>query len=169
MDIDKFSPAKHLLWANRTSGAGYSGQNVYVSTESVAEVIGIVKVSGTISAAEINSLGTTPYVFSTPENFVPISFVVTAISGTTTPIFTSSLSVRTVSDDRVVFIGDDPNNINFYNFFGLPTRPTVTPTHTGALNIELLPNNFKLGPMDEADPTAGDYVWRYNLVGYILS
>ena len=169
MDIDKFSPAKHLLWANRTSGAGYSGQNVYVSTESVAEVIGIVKVSGTISAAEINSLGTTPYVFSTPENFVPISFILTAISGETIPDFSSSLCIRTVSESRTVFIGDNPNNINFYSFFGLQTRPAGTPTHTGALNIELLPSNFKLVPVDDTDPTAGDFVWKYNLVGYILS
>ena len=169
MDIDKFSPAKHLLWANRTSGAGYSGQNVYVSTESVAEAIGIVKVSGTISAAEINALGTTPYVFSTPENFVPISFILTAISGTLQPDFSSLLRVETVNANRPFFLGTDPANINFYSFFGLPTIPAGTPTHTGTINIELLPNNFMLVPVDGDDPTAGDYVWKYNLVGYILS
>ena len=170
MDIDKFSPAKHLLWANRTSGGGYSGQNVYVSTESVAEVIGIVKVSGTIRAAEINSLGTTPYVFSTPDNFVPISFILTAISGETAPEFSSLLSVETVNANRPVFLGTDPGNINLYNFFGFITRPFGgTPTHVGALNIDLLPNNFMLVPEDVTDPTAGDFVWKYNLVGYILS
>jgi hypothetical protein len=169
MDIDKFSPAKHLLWANRTSGGGYSGQNVYVSTESVAEVVGIVKVSGTISTAEINALGTTPYVFNTPSNFVPISFILTATSGTTQPVFTSVLEIQTVSASRIMFIGTDPANINSYNFFGLPTRPPVTPTHTGTLNIDLLPNNFMLVPQDLTDPTAGDYEWKYNLVGYMLA
>lgn len=169
MDIDKFSPAKHLLWANRTSGGGYSGQNVYVSTESVAEVVGIVKVSGTISTAEINSLGTTPYVFSTPDNFVPISFILTATSGTTQPVFTSVLDVQTINSNRRVFIGEDPQNINSYNFFGLPTRPIPNPEYVGALNIDLLPNNFMLVPQDLTDPTAGDYEWKYNLVGYMLA
>ena len=169
MDIDKFSPAKHLLWANRTSGGGYSGQNVYVSTESVAEVVGIVKVSGTISTAEINALGTTPYVFNTPSNFVPISFILTATSGLTQPSFTSALDVQSVNASRTLFRGTDPANINSYTFFGFRTYPTLTPEYTESLNIDLIENNFMLVPEDLTDPTAGDYEWKYNLVGYILA
>jgi len=169
MRIEQFIPANHLLNAVRVSPTFVNQGDVVVTSESLAQAIGLIKVSGTISAAEINSLGTTPYVFSTPENFVPISFVVTAISGTLQPDFSSLLSIETVNANRPFFLGADPANINSYNFFGLPTTPTVTPTHTGALNIDLLPNNFMLVPQDVADPTAGDFVWKYNLVGYILS
>ena len=107
--------------------------------------------------------------FSTPENFVPISFILTATSGTTKPTFTSVLEVQTVNANRKVFVGVDPANINSYNIFGLPTRPIGTPEYVGALNIDLLPNNFMLLPQDLADPTAGDYEWKYNLVGYMLA
>jgi hypothetical protein len=169
MRIEQFIPANHLLNAVRVSPTFVNQGDVVVTSESLAQAIGLIKVSGTISAAEINALGTTPYVFSTPENFVPISFILTAISGTLQPEFPSLLRVETVNANRPVFLGTNPANINFYSFFGLPTIPAGTPTHTGTVNIELLPNNFMLVPVDGDDPTAGDYVWKYNLVGYILS
>jgi hypothetical protein len=128
---------------------------------------GILQISGTISVAEVNALGSIPYVFNTPGNFVPIFFCLTAISGTTQPNFTSNLHIETVSINRPVLIGPDPN-INYYVFFGQPLRPVTTPTHGVALNIDLLPNNYQLTPIDTTDPTPGDYIYKYNLIGTIL-
>lgn len=169
MKIEPFIPFNTLIKAVKVSPTYVEQGEISVTGESLAQAIGLIKVSGTISTAEINALGTTPYVFNTPSNFVPISFILTATSGTTQPVFTSVLEVQTVSASRIMFIGTDPANINSYNFFGLPTRPPVTPTHTGTLNIDLLPNNFMLVPQDLTDPTAGDYEWKYNLVGYMLA
>jgi len=169
MKIEPFIPFNTLIKAVKVSPTYVEQGEISVTGESLAQAIGLIKVSGTISTAEINSLGTTPYVFSTPDNFVPISFILTATSGTMQPVFTSVLDVQTINSNRRVFIGEDPQNINSYNFFGLPTRPIPTPEYVGALNIELLPNNFMLVPEDLTDPTAGDFVWKYNLVGYILS
>jgi len=64
MDIDKFSPAKHLLWANRTSGAGYRGQDVYTTMESLKEAMNvpnIIKYRIEIPSADAATLTTTPY------------------------------------------------------------------------------------------------------------
>lgn len=169
MKIAPFTPVNTLVKAVKVSPTYVAQEEVNLTGQSLAETIGIVKVSGTISTAEINALGTTPYVFSTPENFVPISFILTATSGLTKPAFTSVLEVRTVNANRVVFVNDDPANINSYNIFGLPARPIGTPEYTGALNIDLLANNYMLMPQDQTDPTAGDYEWKYNLVGYILA
>jgi hypothetical protein len=129
---------------------------------------GLLQVSGTITISEVNSLGSVPFVFSTPENFVPIFFALTAISGTTQPTFTSNLHIETVSNNRPVLIGNDPAGINFYTFFGQPLRPIGTPTHGVALNIDLLANNFQLTPVNGTDPIAGDYIYKYNLIGTIL-
>jgi hypothetical protein len=129
---------------------------------------GTLQISGTISSAEVNSLGTTPYIFNTPENFFPYAFCLTAISGTTQPTFTALLHIETVSANRLIFVGNDPANINFYNFFGLPTRPPASPSHTACLNIELITNNFRLTPADFLDPIAGDYTYKYNMIGTIL-
>lgn len=169
MKIAPFTPVNTLVKAVKVSPTYVVQEEVNITGQSLAETIGIVKVSGTISTAEINALGTTPYVFSTPENFVPISFILTATSGTTKPVFTSVLEVRTVNANRVVFVNVDPANINSYNIFGLQARPIGTPEYTGALNIDLLANNYMLMPEDLTDPTAGDYEWKYNLVGYILA
>jgi hypothetical protein len=169
MKIAPFSPANTLVKARKVN-ATYGGQEeVYLTGQSLAETIGIVKVSGTISTAEINALGTTPYVFNTPSNFVPISFILTATSGLTQPSFTSALDVQTVNASRTLFRGTDPANINSYTFFGFRTYPTLTPEYTESLNIDLIENNFMLVPEDLTDPTAGDYEWKYNLVGYILA
>jgi hypothetical protein len=130
---------------------------------------GTLQISGTISIAEVNALGTTPYIFTTPENFLPISFCLTAISGTTQPDFgTALLHFETISANRLIFIGNDPANINFYNIFGYPARPIPNPTHVACLNIELISNNFRLTPSNFLDPIAGDYVYKYNLIGTIL-
>lgn len=64
MDIDKFSPAKHLLWANRTSGNGYRGQDVYVAMESLKEAMSvpnIIKYRIEIPSADAEVLASTPY------------------------------------------------------------------------------------------------------------
>lgn len=125
---------------------------------------GMLQISGTISAAEVNALGSTPFVFSTPENFMPLAFAITFISGTTPPIFTSVLEISTVTNNRVVFTGGEPQNMNFYFFYGYPSGGGVTQ----AVNIEIFANNYKLTPLDNLDPTPGDYVYKYNLIGTIL-
>jgi len=129
---------------------------------------GLIQISGTISVAEVNALGTTPFVFSTPENFAPLFFALVPISGTLQPSFTSNLHIETVNINRTILIGTDPANVNAYTFFGQPIRPLPNPTHANALNIDLLPNNFQLTPIDTADPTPGDYIYKYNLLGTIL-
>lgn len=130
---------------------------------------GTLQISGTISIAEVNALGTTPYIFTTPENFLPISFCLTAISGTSQPDFGGALlHFETISANRIIFIGNDPANINFYNLFGFSARPPANPTHVAQLNIELTANNYRLTPANFLDPIAGDYVYKYNLIGTIL-
>jgi len=129
---------------------------------------GLIQIAGTISVAEVNALGTTPFVFSTPENFLPTSFSITAISGTTQPTFTALLHFETISSNRIIFVGNDPANVGFYNLYGFSTRPPATPTHVAQLNIELTANNFRLTPADFTDPTPGDYIYKYNLLGTIL-
>jgi hypothetical protein len=130
---------------------------------------GFIQYSGIITTSEINNLGTTPYNFTTPENFAPLGFLLTPISGTTTPIFSSLLSFQTLSNNRTLFTAQDPGNVNFTNFFGFKTLPLINPTYTTALNIELnIINNFILIPSDGNDPTPGDYTYRFNLMGTIL-
>jgi hypothetical protein len=130
---------------------------------------GLIQYSGIITAAEMNTLGTAPYNFTTPENFAPLGFLLTAISGTTQPIFSSILSFETLSNNRPLFYGVESLSINITNYFGLRTTPLITPTHTQALNIELnIINNFILIPVDGNDPTPGDYNYKYNLIGTIL-
>ena len=130
---------------------------------------GLLQVSVTITASEVNSLGSVPFIFSTPENFVPIFFALTAISGTTQPTFTSNLHIETVNANRPVLIGPDPANINAYSFFGQLLRPSVSPNHAVTLNIDLLANNYQLTPIDVTDPVAGNFIYKYNLIGTILT
>jgi len=130
---------------------------------------GFIQYSGIITTSEINNLGTTPYNFTTPENFAPLGFLLTPISGVTAPIFTSQLIFETLSNIRPLFFGADPQNINFTTYFGLRTFPLVLPTYTAALNIELnIINNFVLVPEDGNDPTPGDFTYKYNLFGTII-
>lgn len=125
---------------------------------------GMLQISGTISAAEVNALGSTPFVFSTPENFMPLAFAITYISGTTAPLFTSVLEINTVTNNRVVFLGNDPQNMNFYYFYSYPNGGVISQ----AVNIEPLANNYQLTPQDGLDPTPGDFIYKYNLIGTIL-
>jgi hypothetical protein len=130
---------------------------------------GFIQYSGIITTSEINNLGTTPYNFTTPENFAPLGFLLTVISGTTQPIFTALLSFITVSNNRTLFLGINPAIVDFTNFYGFPLLPIPNPTYATALNIELYkPNNFVLTPSDNADPTPGDYTYKYNLFGTII-
>ena len=128
----------------------------------------LLQISGIITASEVNALGSVPFVFQTPENFMPLGFAITVLSGITTPIFTDDLFVETVSNNRIVFVGTDPQGIGFYNFYGFRTFPLIAPTYTEALNIEIFTNNYQLRPADLLDPTPGDYIYKYNLIGTIL-
>lgn len=128
----------------------------------------LLQFTGIITTAEINALGTTPYIFTTPAGFMPLTFAIKPTSGTTQPNFTALLVIETVSANRPIFLGTDPANVDFYNFFGLVARPPGMPTHVAALNIELLANNYQLLPQNFTDPTPGDYTYKYNLIGTIL-
>jgi hypothetical protein len=130
---------------------------------------GLIQITGTITAAEFNALGTTPYIFSTPSLFLPVSFAITPTSGTTQPSFTSNLEINTISSNRVMLQGINPANVDFYSIFGLPILPIVSPEFAAAQNIELLANNFQLTPIDNTDPTAGDYNYKYSLIGLQLN
>lgn len=124
----------------------------------------LLQIAGTITPAEINALGTTPYIFTTPQNFMPLAFAITYISGTTTPIFSSVLEIRTITNNRVIFIGTDPQNMNFYMFYGYPNGALASQ----AINIEILANNYQLTPLNGLDPTPGNFTYKYNLIGTIL-
>jgi len=126
----------------------------------------LLQFTGTITTAEMNALGTTPYIFTTPAGFMPLAFAIIATSGTTQPGFTSLLLIETVSFNRPVFAGPDPGFL--YNFFGQIARPPGLPTYVGTLNIDLLPNNFQLTPQNLLDPTPVDLTYKYNLIGTIL-
>ena len=128
----------------------------------------LLQISGIITASEINALGTTPYVFTTPQNFMPLGFAITVLSGTIVPIFTDILYLETVSNNRIVFAGVDPQVIDIYIFYGFRAFPIITPEYTQALNIEIFTNNYQLRPADLLDPTPGDFVYKYNLIGTIL-
>ena len=129
---------------------------------------GLLQVSGIITATEVNSLGSVPFVFSTPEHFMPLGFAITVLSGITQPIFSDLLNVQTVTNNRIIFVGTDPQAISIYNFYGYRTFPIIAPEYTEALNIEIFTNNYQLTPADGLDPTAGDYIYKYNLIGTIL-
>jgi hypothetical protein len=129
---------------------------------------GILNISGTITAAEVNALGTTPFVFNTPPNFTPIGFTLTANSGTIQPSFSSKLAIIDISGTRNLFLGTDPANVGLYTFFGFITNVVFSPQFGEATNINTsLPNNFNLLPEDLTDPTAGDYSYTYNFYGLI--
>jgi len=128
----------------------------------------VFNVRGIITAAQVNALGSTPFVFETPANFIPVGFVLTPNSGTTQPIFSSPLVVITVSSSRVVFVGTDPANVDFSTLFGLSANSLGPVTFVEATNIELTQNNFSLTPEDFTDPTPGDYEYRYILFGFIF-
>jgi hypothetical protein len=129
---------------------------------------GLIQYSGIITTSEINNLGTTPYIFTTPAGFMPTAFAIKVTNGTTQPGFTSLLLIETISSSKVLFLGTDPGGIDVYNFFGLQTRPVGIPTHVAAQNIELLINNFHLLPQNLVDPTPGDYTYKFNLLGTII-
>jgi hypothetical protein len=130
---------------------------------------GLLQVSGTITASEVNSLGSVPFVFSTPENFMPLGFAITVLSGITQPIFSDVLNLQTVSGLKIIFVGTDPGSIGLYNFYGFRTYPIIAPEFTEALNIEIFTNNYQLTAANGLDPTAGDYIYKYNLIGTILN
>ena len=130
---------------------------------------GILQFTGIITAAQINALGSSPFIFTTPANFGPLAFCIKPISGTIQPFFTDNLNVQTVDLQRTIFVGADPAAIDLYNFYGYITRPLGLPTHCAALNINCsLENNFMLIPADGQDPTPGDYEYKFNLIGQIL-
>jgi len=99
---------------------------------------------------------------------MPLGFAITVLSGITQPIFSDILTVETVTNNRIIFEGTDPQSISFYNFYGFRTFPIIAPEYTEALNIEIFTNNYQLTPANGLDPTAGDYIYKYNLIGTIL-
>ena len=130
MDIDKFSPEKHLLWANRTSGGGYSGQNVYVAMDSLKEAMSvpsIVKYRIDIPSADAEALTTTPYLLEgLAGSFAIISGVaylsidasdsltgIGAISITDgSNIYFKSSSVASLNPGNIAFISSTAANTN---------------------------------------------------------
>ena len=126
----------------------------------------LLNISGIITAAEVNNLGSTPYAFTTPANFAPIGFNITAISGLTQPTFTSDLIVCD-STFRVIFSGYDPAAIFLYNFYGY--NVATLGIISQALNIDIVTeNNFLITPSDSVDPTPGDYIYKFNFYGLIV-
>jgi len=127
----------------------------------------LIQYTDIITAAEMNTLGTTPYNFITPQNFIPLCFGITPISGNTPQVFTSILQIQTLIN-RIFFQGDLPTGLNFYSFWGYRLVPSVSPTFSMAFNIDTVPNNFLLTPVNGIDPTPGDYDYKYNLIGCFL-
>jgi hypothetical protein len=130
---------------------------------------GFIQYSGIITAAEINTLGTAPYIFITPQNFLPICFGIAPISGTTPQVFSSILTFATLSN-RIFFQGNLTTGIDLYSFWGYRLLPPISPTYAEAFNIDFFSgaNNFQLVPSNGSDPTPGDYDYKYNLIGTIL-
>lgn len=131
----------------------------------------LLQISGIITDAEVNALGSAPFIFQTPANFMPLGFYLTAYSGNTQPTFTENLCLQTVSDTRILFSGLDPANVDYYSVFGLRLEPPPpgSPTQVGSYNILInLENNLQLTSLIGNDPTPGDYTYKYNLVGLIL-
>jgi hypothetical protein len=129
---------------------------------------GFIQYSGIITAAEMNTLGTAPYNFITPQNFLPICFGIAPISGTTAQVFSSIITLTTLAN-RIFFQGNLPTGIDLYSFWGYRLLPAISPTYAEAFNIDFLgSNNFQLIPNNFTDPTPGDYDYKYNLIGTIL-
>jgi len=132
----------------------------------------LYQVSGTITAAEVNALGTAPFQFITPLGFVPLSFVLTVIDGAVQPIFTDRLIIFSLNNGRPYLGTADPQGLGSINIAGI-TAASSGPPNFFALNesVNVMPNienNVALAPADFADPTPGDLVYKYNLVGYVL-
>ena len=158
MDIDKFSPAKHLLWANRTSGGGYSGQNVYVAMDSLKEAMSvpsIVKYRVDIPSADAEALATTPYLLEgLAGSFAIISGVaylsidasdsltgIGAISITDgSNIYFKSSSVTNLDPGNIAFISSTTANTNIprkANEFYVITNTDSSTTPGAPLTIVL--------------------------------
>ena len=113
---------------------------------------GLIQFSGTITDAEVATLGSSPFIFPTPKGFIPLSFLTTPISGTTPHTFTSELALCVLS--------------NFRTFMIIPLLGTSIDYLT--INLDLsVPNNICLTPSDSVDPISGDYSYKYNLTGFI--
>ena len=158
MDIDKFSPAKHLLWANRTSGAGYSGQNVYVTGESLAEGLSLgTAIRTTFTGLQVQTIGTSPLELNIPSNFVPVQTTV-VLSNTTTP-FDFEFGNQVVIDCGFLFqlkiemqsIIDD---IPFVSTYGQVS---------GKLGYPYILTTEGRGDATEGDSTVDVYVFGYYL------
>jgi hypothetical protein len=128
----------------------------------------IFQVSGIITAAQMNDLGNNPIVFETPANFYPSGFVLTPTSGTTQPFFTDDLGIICVSNNRILFLGNDPPNVTLSTFFGFANNVNPPNSFVQAFNIELAANNFWLTSADALNPTPGDYEYTYKFFGFVL-
>jgi len=124
------------------------------------------KISGLISFSEVNTIGSIPYVFNTPENFIPIGFNLASVNGSTIQSWADDIIVSTILNSRVLFQYEPPTSIDFYNFYGYLT--TLPQGNNGARNIELgIANNFCLTTSGASDPSPGDCDFKYNFYGFI--
>jgi len=131
---------------------------------------GLVQYTGIITDVQLNNLGSLPYTFDLPGNFVPFNFIYTVISGITQPVFLSDLVIYCISTSRNMFIVKNVTGINFYYLSSYNVNTSGTPPATGSYSydIELLPNNFQLIPLNGLDPTPGDYFWKYTFTGFFI-
>ena len=74
---------------------------------------GFIQYTGIITAAEMNTLGTAPYNFITPQNFLPICFGIAPKSGTTPQVFSSIITLTTLSN-RIFFQGDFDQDLSVH-------------------------------------------------------
>lgn len=121
MDIDKFSPAKHLLWANRTSGSGYRGQDVYVAMDSLKEAMSvpnIIKYRIEIPSADAEVLSSTPYLLEGLSGSFAIISGLAYLSSDASDSLTAIGSISINDGANIYFkssavVNLDPGNIAF--------------------------------------------------------
>ena len=122
-------------------------------------------ISGIISFSEVNNIGTTPFVFNTNANFIPVGFNLASVNGSTIQNWADDIIVSTILNPRVLFQFEPPSVIDFYNFYGYLTA--LPNANNGARNIELgIANNFCLTTTSGSDPSPGDCDFKYNFYGF---
>jgi len=132
---------------------------------------GFIQFSGIITDVELNNLGTTPYIFNLPANFAPFNFAYIIPSGSIQQIFTSDLIIQCISTSRNIFGVKNVFNLNTYYLSSyINTTLVTTPIVTGsfAFDQDLIANNYQILPQDGADPTPGDYFYKYTFTGFYL-
>jgi hypothetical protein len=159
MDIDKFSPAKHLLWANKTSGSGYSGQNVYVTGESLAEGLSLgTALRTTFTGLQVQTMGTSPLALNTPNGFIPVQVSIVISNATTRFNFDTNDSVF-ITGGQVIFDGGTTLQNLTDNIPHLIRQESVGRSYTDPLTMTTKDG----GDATEGDSTVDVYVFGYYL------